>query len=160
MLKAILTPIKTIRGRVRFFENLIRSRYVQYVFGVWFVHVGFSDSIGCVGVFGSAIVNQRRRSFYPESAVEAEEKPSPPIKDDSKCKRLQGPLIMFYFHLFLTVLCCSKWDDWLASSFGIEPEDEFVQEAAAVIAAHYLTCIIQHLTSSFPDCSTPNAPVR
>jgi hypothetical protein len=26
MLKAILTPIKCIQGRVRFFENLIRSR--------------------------------------------------------------------------------------------------------------------------------------
>ena len=29
MLKAILTPIKSIRGRVRFFENLIRSRFLR-----------------------------------------------------------------------------------------------------------------------------------
>jgi hypothetical protein len=59
------------------------------IFGVQFVHFNFPASIGCVGVFGCAILNQSRRSFYPESAVEAEEKPSPPIKDNSKCKRLQ-----------------------------------------------------------------------
>lgn len=69
-------------------------------FGVRFVHFGFADSIGCAGVFDSAIVNQHRRSFYPESAVEAEEKPSPPITDNSKCKRLQGPLILFHYFIW------------------------------------------------------------
>jgi hypothetical protein len=78
MLKAILTPIKTITGRVRFFENLIRSRYARWEACRLIVSLAtlFEQCLIC-----------HASSFYPESAVEAEEKPSPPIKVDSKCKR-------------------------------------------------------------------------
>jgi hypothetical protein len=77
MLKAILTPIKTISGRVRFFENLIRSRYARCD--------ACSLIASLAALFEHCLICDTS-SFYPESAVEAEEKPSPPIKAD-KCKR-------------------------------------------------------------------------
>ncbi len=82
-------------------------------------------------VFGFlCVVTPCACSFYLESAVEAEEKPSPPIKDDTKSKRREFVRTMNPLEL---IFYSSKWDDWLASSFGIEgDDDECAHEEVAV----------------------------
>jgi hypothetical protein len=71
-------------------------------------------------------------SFYSESAVEAEEKPSPPIIDVKKSNR-QGAFTVDLFERNFSNSRYSKWDDWLASSFGLEVDDDnTLNEEAAV----------------------------
>jgi hypothetical protein len=141
MLKAILTPIKCIRGRVRFFENLIRSR----CFFCSHKMVGFHVCLLSLAAFIPKALSKLKRSHHPHSKMRR-----------SATGALHPGLTLLFYSCYL--FSSSKWDDWLASSFGIEADEDEQIDASAVTSA--VTQVFWQLIMHSTDPANSYAFVR